>query len=388
VQGIQGPTAISADAGNIATLGSDSLISVPQSSLWSARLRSFQALGNNTFEVDQRNVGNSVTVSNSLVVDRWQVAKVGTMAATANQAAIAVGALSLPGTNFGITRSYLHVNLTTAEPSLAAGDVLMVQQNVEGPRWRELQNDVHSMQVLVRSNVANLSFGVALRDPSTAHSLTNILTIPTANAWTVLTLPNLPVWPAGTFVNTPGNVGYILTICLAAGSTYASPANGTWQNGNFISAVGQSNFAASPVNSTFDLAYISHEPGALCSNPPMDCPFTQNLDDCLRYYQKTYDTATLPGTVTVNNLKSFITFAQASAFGPVSFVKPMAKVPTMALYNNSTGAANSVQDSLGVNHASANVLYPGTSGFGAISYTTAVTSNAYVYAHYTADTGW
>src|SRR4249920_1872481 len=77
-----GPTAVSSDPGNIAVLGSDQLILVPQSTLWSQRLRSFNAIGNPNFEVDQRLAGGVVPPNGSLtfVCDRWQTAKNGTMA--------------------------------------------------------------------------------------------------------------------------------------------------------------------------------------------------------------------------------------------------------------------------------------------------------------------
>ena len=161
---------------------------------------------------------------------------------------------------------------------------------------RELINDVHSISLLVYSSVAGLKFSVALRDPTDANSLVNLCTIPTANTWTLITLPNLPVWPAGgNFSILPGAQGYNLTVTLACGSTYMAPAAGTWQTGLFLGAPGMSSWVASPVNSTFFLAFVQHEPGALCTTL-MDKPFSQNLDECLRYYQKTYAYGTKPGT--------------------------------------------------------------------------------------------
>src|SRR6516165_446511 len=82
-QGTQGPTGptgppsgVSTDSGNIATLGSDAKILVPQSAITAMRLRSFNAIGNPNFEVDQRNCGNSVNFPaggylKTFVNDRW-----------------------------------------------------------------------------------------------------------------------------------------------------------------------------------------------------------------------------------------------------------------------------------------------------------------------------
>jgi hypothetical protein len=358
--------------------------------IWNVRLRSFQALNNNTFEVDQRNVGNTVAAAGGLIIDRWAIGKTGVSVISAGQNSVAAG-INLQGTNFALTRSFFRVTLTTQDASLAAGDFLTIYQNVEGIRWRELQNDVHSLQILVRSSVASLSIGVALADPTGAHSLTNILTLGAANTWVLFSLPNLPVWPAGSFVNTPGNPGYQFKICLFAGTTYTSPANGTWQNGNFSGAVGQSNFGASLVNSTFDIAYVSHEPGSLCSNPPMDCPFTQNYDDCLRYFQKSYPYAVMPGTANSVGIVNYWTSAGATAAAlvPIRFPKVMAKTPTVVGYSNNTGAINTVRNATAgadVTISSSNT--PGDAGFNGFNLSTTVAASSNLQLHYTADTGW
>jgi hypothetical protein len=313
------------------------------------------------------------------------------MAVSAGQQAISAG-LNVPGTNFCLTRGFLRVTLTTAQASLAAGDLLRVVQFVEGPRWRELQNDVHSMQILVRSSVAGLNFGIALREPGAtpAHSLVALITIPSANTWTLLTLANIGAWPAGTFVSSPGSQGYELSIVLAAGTTWTSPANLTWQNGNFLGAVGQSNFANSPVNSTFDVAYISHEPGALCSNPPMDCPFTDNYDSCLRYFQKSYDYATAVGTATaigIPILFNIATTAQSSLTSTITFPKSLAKDPTIIGYSNATGTANTCRMG-GADYTVTSYSNPGQKGFSGVVTSTTVPANTSGFMHYTSDTGW
>jgi hypothetical protein len=348
-------------------------------------------VGNQTFEVDQRNVGGTYPniPNGTLIQDRWAIGKAGTLAVSAGQNSVSTG-INLPGTSFAISRSFLRITLTTAQATLAAGDHLWIQQAVEGIRWRELQSDVHSLQVLVRSSVAGLAFGASLSDPTGAHSLTNLLTIPSANTWTLLSLPNLPLWPAGgTFVNTPGNAGYYLYVCLAAGTTYISPANGSWQNGNFAGAVGQSNFAASPVNSTLDISYLSHEPGSLCSNPPLDCPFTQNYDDCLRYYCKSYDYETGAGTATFVGDVVWWQGTTTSLRGTIRFPKPMAKIPNVIIYNTSTGAANSIR-LLGTDYAVSSVGDIGKGGFDSMTTATlpAVTAGASAFGQYTADSGW
>jgi microcystin-dependent protein len=369
-----------------------SLASASNATIWLARQRDFNAVGNPTFEVDQISVGGTVTAgANNKFMDRWALVKSGMASATitAGQNAASAGII-LPGTNFTLTRNFMRMTLTAQQATLAAGDVLYLTQAVEGIRFRELQNDVHSSQLLVRSTVAGLAFGLALRDPAATRSLCKLCTIPTANQWTLLTLPNLPLWDSGgNFASGTGVIGYQIYITLAAGTNFLPPANDSWQTGNLIGAVGQSNFAASPVNSTFDVAFVQHQPGPYCSTP-IDLNFADNLDACLRYFCKSHNYAGALGG-TSGYYPSGTVFNANWSFHNVPFPKRMARAPTaMTLYNANNGTAGQVySSSTGAAYAAtANLI--GEAGFSAF-YSSAGAFPAAGYhlgAFYSADTGW
>jgi hypothetical protein len=392
--GPTGPNAVSADANNQAKLGSDNLIYVPDPTpaITSVRLRSFNAIGNPNFEVAQRNIRNAVNVSagSAFIEDRWQLGCGGTLTAQCQgfQSGLGAGSgVTLPGTSFVITTSFLRITSTTTKASLAAADSIYLQQYIEGPMFRELMSDVSSVSLLVRSTVANLKFGLALRDPTGSRSLTKLCTLGAANTITLITLPNLPVWPsAGTFTAQAGSIGYLLSICVASGSTSLSPANDTWQNGNFVAAVGQDNLAAT-ASGVFEAFVIQHSPGS--NTDLIDKPFSQNYDECLRYYQKTYDYGQPVGTVTSSGIKShFQTTATTTAYGCVSFHKPMAKIPTLTLYDHNSGAAGSVMDGASVHHTGAVAQGVSSTGYFGINFNTATTAAGVIWAHYVADVGW
>jgi hypothetical protein len=353
------------------------------------RLRSFNAIGNPNFEVDQRNAGtavNPVINANTFLVDRWMVAMVGsTMRTSGGQASATT--IVVPGTNFLITGKYVNLNLTAQQATLAAGDALTFTHYVEGNTARELLNDVHSLSLLVQSSVANLKFGVAIINGATNQSLCKLCTSGAANTWTLITLPNLPVFPSGSVNINPGVNGYQLRITLAAGTSFIPPANDTWQNGNFLGAIGQANFAASSVGSTFSIAFIQHEPGP-CTTL-QDKPFTTNFDECSRYYSKTYDIGTTPGTATSNGITALYNI---SATGAMSFGarlrKTMAKIPTVTIYDHNNGAVNSIMDSAAVHHAVSGVIGNSTEvPFYQVT-TSGLTVASNCWCHYTADTGW
>jgi hypothetical protein len=388
--GPAGPSAVSTDPNNLATLGSDNLIAVPAANIWSVRLRSYNAaIGNPSFEVDQANVGSLLTnaAGGARLADRWFWNKVGTMAVNSQQLSAII---PVPGTNFAISTNYLRLTLTGQEASLGASDFISLYQFLEGPQFRELINDVHSIQVLVRSSVAPLKFGISLADFTTTKSLTKLATISTANTWTILPFPNLPIFPAGNFTTAPGTAGQIVRITLAAGSSRTNTANDVWvTNSGTPGALGQDNWCAQAVNATFDIAFVQWEPGPLCTTL-IDKPFQQNYDECLRYYQKTYDYETAIGTATGTGI--LILFpGTGAAFGPVRFHKPMAKIPTLTAYNHATGAANSTRLSgTGTDYTVSGFSSPGKAGYYGIAVTSAPapTVGQGYWLHHTADTGW
>ena len=361
--------------------------------IWSVRLRSFNACGNPNFEVDQRNCGNSVNVTSlgTAWVDRWQLsASYATIGVSGRQMSEKI---PVPGTDFLITQKFHRTTVTAAAPTLAATAFVAITQIVEGPQLRELLGDVHSISILCRSNVADLKFGLSLQDPASAHTLGKLCTLGSANTWSLITLPNLPLWaPSGDFSITPGTLGYYLGLNLAAGSTYTLSANDTWQNSAAFGAAGQSNFAAANGN-TFDLAFVQHEPGAGagCSTL-MDKPFSENLDECLRYFQKTYNYATAPGSITPNGAFQFtqLTTAAAQPTGPYLFKKTMAKTPTLNCYSSASGVGPlRVADLQSVSDRVVSAVnFLGENGYSNLPLTTYNAAPANYVWHHTADTGW
>jgi hypothetical protein len=359
-----------------------------QSQIWSTRLRSFNSVGNPNFGVTQRNCGTVLTNPNNVFIeDRWSGTKTGTLTYTAQVINAGFAGIVLPGTNFTIAKNYLRVTLTGAQATLAAGDFLQLYTAIEGSNLLELINDVHSLSLLVRSSVSGLKFGLALQDSPPTKSLTKLCTIPTANTWTLIPLPNNPIFPsAGNFSTIYGVLGYYLEIALACGSTYTAPANDIWQNGNFFGAVGQSNFAAQVVNSTFDIAFCQHEPGAQATTL-MDKPFTPNLDECQRYFTKSYPYGTKPGTASnTSGMASFVNTSPVTNWaGYLPFKKTMATIPNVTIYNWNSGAANSIRVS-GADYAVSAVNDRGDSGFDNFTTTTGPAAGNWASFHYTADT--
>ena len=394
-QGPAGTSAVSTDAGNTATLGSDAKIFVPAPTpaIWSARLRSFNTIGNPNFAVAQRNCrGALVNPSGGVFIeDRWATGNLGSLNPTFQtlDTAFTPGSgVVVPGTSFVITTSYLRITVGTQKVSLAAGDACYLTQYVEGPLLRELMGDVHSLSILCRSSAANLKFGIGITDPGNTRTLTKLCTLGAANTITLITLPSLPNFSGGNFSCALGNFGYAIRICVASGSTYMAPANDTFQNGNFLSAVGQDNLMAQAAGSTFEIFFIQHEPGGVCSTL-IDKPFNQSLDECLRYFEKSHSYASQPG---VGGFGSIVINVPASGVHPVTairFKKVMAKTPTIVGYSASSRAPNTVRDTTaGADRAITAAYNSNDAGFNGFTVTGGVSTMWVAALDYTADTGW
>jgi hypothetical protein len=368
------------------------LVTAVTPTIWNVRLFGYNAVGNPNFEVDQRNIGTSVAnpASGTFIQDRWPVIKVGTMVFACQRSPVTVPPLVIPGTNFGITNNFFTATVTTQQASLAAGDLWQINQTIEGSQLREIAGDVSSVSLLVASSVAGLKFSVAIRDPATTtKSLVKLCTIPNASTWTLIQLPNIPKIPSGNFSINPGAAGYLFSITLACGTTFTAPAADTWQSGNFVAAPGMDNFASRPVNSTFQVAFVQHEPGSQCTQL-MDVPFSQNYDSCQRYFQKSMPFGTAPGTGTGIGLRCIFSVSNPNPVFPIFFKKTMAKNPTVTGYNPVGGAINSMRDLTNSADRAITGLYTGATDYGFNGFTvTGGSASLWVGAvDYTADTGW
>jgi microcystin-dependent protein len=364
--------------------------------IWSVRLRSWNSVGNCSFEVDQRNTFATQTnpAIGKFLLDRWVwINGVGAINVNTSTLAPAAGSpIVIPGTSFSITNRYLRITNQAVYSTPASTDYCYLVQYIEGPMFRELSADVHSVSLLVRTSVASLSFGLWLGDSSsnTQWSLSKLCTISSPNTWTLITLPNLPIWPSsGTFPILPGNSAYQLGITLLAGSASLPPANNVWQNkGYYYGAIGQSNFFANSIGSTFDIAFVQHEPGSQCTTL-IDKPFEANLWSCKRYYDKSYPYTSVAGSV-VNNGWSFgLALANTWPQWSVPFKTNMAKSPTITGYSHVTGAVNTVRDITGnVDRAISGALNQTDTGFNGFQTGTTNAANAQYGFHWVADTGW
>jgi microcystin-dependent protein len=349
--------------------------------------RSYNSIGNSTFEVNQRRAGDIITFP----VDRWNIARQGAITFTSQQTDVSSDyGVDVPGTTFKITKNYLRIISTKQIATLAAADGCTIYTTIEGSRLRELIGDATSAQILVRTDVAPLTITLALRsskDATTKRSITKLVTIPTAGVWNLLQVPNIARWASdGVFLLTPGSYGYelLITLGIGAGHSAMSPANDSWQSGDFWGGPGMGSFFAGPVNSYFDLAFVQHSPGTRCGQL-IDLPFEDNLRDSKRHYCKSANYLTAPciGAWVAIGM-SIANVAQARSY--IQFPVEMAKAPTMRWTGNSAALNNIYVDNIGLFAVSSADVR--TTGVANINLASTPTGSYPMLADWDAATGW
>jgi hypothetical protein len=154
------------------------------------------------------------------------------------------------------------------------------------------------------------------------------------------------------------------------------------------------NFAAQPLNTQINLAFIQHEPGSVCTTL-IDCPFGTNLDGpmgCLRYYSKSYNYGSQAGGATYLNCASAVCASTNNQVYPrcnVRFPKIMAKIPTVRIFGTANGFLGYISDDISSANVAATANDIGEDGMGSVNCNpTALTAGHVASFQWDADTGW
>jgi hypothetical protein len=252
-------------------------------------------------------------------------------------------------TGSGLRKS-IKMLCTTADASPAATDVLLLEQNLEGQDVQRVRKGTSSAQQLtlsfwVKSNVTG-TYIAELRDNDNNRSVSVSYNIISANTWEFERL-TFPADTVGVFDN-DNALSLEVSFWLAAGSNFTSGSllQTTWGTLTSSRAVGQTNLA-SATNNYWQMTGAQLEIGPVATSFEFKS-FGNELRECQRYYEKSYDIATNPGSVTGthqgavyynNNNATFNTFFTI----PVTFNVYKRGVPVVTVYSPGTGASAKVQ---------------------------------------------
>jgi hypothetical protein len=234
------------------------------------------AVMNGSFDIWQRGASFAAIASGSYSADRWRYANVGAAVHTISRST------DVPTVaQAGVLAPYsMLVDCTTVDSSVAAGDLVAIQQRIEGTVWRRFAQRDLVITFWVKATKTGIHC-VSLNNAAGDRSLVAEYTINTTNTWEKKTVTFTASPSAGTWDFT--STGYTqLAFTLMAGSTWQTTA-GSWQNGLYLATANQVN-ACDSTSNDFRLALVQLEAGSVAT-PFEDIPFEVELSRCQRYYE-------------------------------------------------------------------------------------------------------
>ena len=285
---------------------------------------------NGDMRIDQRNAGASVTITNTgantYTLDRWFA-----YGNNASKFSIQQNAGSVtPPAGFA---NYLGVT-SLAATTVASGDQYILGQAIEGFNAADLAWGTASAATITISFKAYSSltgtFGGALRNSAGTRSYPFTFSVSAANTWETKSI-TVAGDTSGTWLTNNG-VGLYLYLGLGVGSTYLGTA-GAWAGALYTSATGATNVVATN-GATFYITGVQLEAGTVAT-PFERRSYGQELALCQRYYEKTYDLGSVPGTATTNGLQfCTIIISSGNINGSIVFRVSKRAAPTMTYYDS------------------------------------------------------
>lgn len=328
---------------------------------------------NGAMVIDQRNAGASVTCNNNqaYAVDRFYAEDNSDGVFTVQQVDDAPA---------GFLKS-LKATITTADSSLAGTQFAALCQQIEGNNFVDFGFGSANAQALtlsfwVKSSLTG-TFGGTFRNSSDARCYPFTYTISSANTWEQKTI-TVAGDTTGTWVTNNG-IGIKVWFSLGAGSTYSGTA-GSWQSSLLVSATGAVSVIGT-LNATFQITGVQLEKGSTATSFDYR-PYGTELALCQRYYEKSYDLNTVPGTADVAGCAYTISTSWNTAYFNNVFKVTKRTTPTFTAYSTNNGATGVAS----INNTSTNVAINAGNSIGTNGYSFYISNNGNygAFAHWTA----
>jgi hypothetical protein len=292
---------------------------------------------NGDMRIDQRKAGAAVTVNGSVVtysVDRFYGFDNSIAVYTLQQSSTAPA---------GFTNSLL-ATVTTASGTLTTTQRDIIVQAIEGYNiadlgWGAAGASPVTLSFWVRSSLTG-SFGGALQNSASNRSYPFQYTISAADTWEQKTI-TIAGDTTGTWLTTNG-IGVQVVWSLGVGPTLTGTAN-AWAAADYRNSTGSVNLVET-LGATFYITGVQLEAGSVAT-PFERRPYGTELQLCSRYYQKSYNDSTTPGTATTVGAKWSGAFgANDLYYQSVAFNQSMRASATVRIFNVNNGNNNQLSE--------------------------------------------
>ena len=243
----------------------------------------------------------------------------------------------------------LKITVTTAEGSVEAADGFRpLQTRLEGQDLQHLQYGTSGAKSLtlsfyVKSSVTGTYAVAFTRDETTDRLITATYTISSANTWEYKTI-TIPGDTSASITNDNANRLEVLFHAGAGSNSTSTDTSGSW--GNYAStgsAYGNAVNLQNTLNATWQITGVQLEVGEKAT-PFEHKSFREELNDCLRYFQKSYNYGTDPGTVTDVGMIALRKSSITSSIYDINLLYAHKRVnPTIVIYSPGSGASGKAE---------------------------------------------
>ena len=282
--------------------------------------------------IDQRNAGASVTPTDALyTLDRWVAGLTQASKFTVQQSSTAPA---------GFINSL--VATSSSAYSITSGDFFGISQKIEGFNvadlgWGTANAQTVTLSFWVRSSLTG-TFGGSFINSAGDRSYPFSYTVSSANTLEQKTI-TVAGDTSGAWLTTNGT-GVRLTFSIGMGSSYSGTA-GAWAGSGYYSATGATSVVGTS-GATFYITGVQLEKGSTATSFDYR-PYGTELALCQRYYEKSFDYATVPANGGASSLSTisgafsgYVTNA-SNGSGSLSFKISKRATPTFTSYGNSSG---------------------------------------------------
>lgn len=302
--------------------------------------RDDNAIINADFNIWQRGTSFAAIAHGAYSADRWLYHKVGTMVHTVSRDTdVPTQVESDHYSNYS-----LKIDCTTVDSSIAAADLCAIQQRIEGYNFAPFVGKTATLSFWVKATKIG-TYCVAFVNSGADRSYVSEYTVNQVDTWEKKTISLDFDYSGGTWDYTNG-IGIQIKWALAAGSNSHTTAD-TWQSGNYIATSNQVNACDNTANNFF-LSKVRFEMGSVAT-PFEYRSIQEEIALCQRYFQKSYDFTTDPGSA-VNAGRRWIeiTGVANSTYDidtDVDFAVEMRTAPTITSYSPTSGTSGKARAS-------------------------------------------
>jgi len=333
---------------------------------------------NGDMAIDQRNAGASVTATDyGYTLDRWQTGVSQASKFTVQQSS------TVPTTGYGFSQKVT----SSSAYAVLAGDIFRVSQVIEGFNTADLQWGTANAQTVTLSFWVRCSltgtFGGSINNNAQNRSYPFSYTISAANTWEQKTV-TIAGDQSGTWVGATNGVGMRVHWGLGVGSTYSGTA-GAWAASQLYSVTSATSVVGTN-GATFYITGVKLELGSIAT-PFVPDDYSVSLQKCQRYYEKSYDIATVPGTSTgVGSVAGAYTTNTTTTYigAATSYAVRKRATPTQVFYDTVGGSGVVTRIYPGIGTYTGNAVTAGAGAQGQIScYSDSGNAAGFIVFHYT-----